>query len=548
MNKSGLKTLLMYVSFITTISVLNGCDITNPTDGLAIIVATIQRETTVSVNISDHNGINIKSPLEVKFAGMDSAKIIDEVNNKILSRSTTNGTLTFSVDDKTNITEANPVNLILKLHSVNKDYLDVEYPVTLTQIGIQRLYFKMAALNALVAEGIDQVINAPTTGTADPNSGIVTAPVNLTSTSGTTVSIPTGAVLKDNTGTALSGKISVSVTTFTPQASSLFSKQEIVYNKITFIPFTQFSVKITDQNGRTATTFGNASSKVSIPVAGVKNPATSNYFRSGDTVNFFYLNSTGGTSPLGASIVREKMLRLNKINLPGVYTIQSTLSADVDLNSNDGAGSIIYAGTSIGESSPGQRYMFNFGSNWNNNDTDIELVVNYSYGAQEVFSIKHDTLSLPSNKIISSAFVRIAGTPIKVAENNSIAIGNNLLPVSFAAVTYFDVFVQGKCPNENPTNPRRINPSIYVAITRSDGVSFGGVELKEGRCGTYLSDGSYILSATYQGKDYSASAVLANHTVTIEENDKIAPMENTPAPTADKVCIWYYIITNEACK
>ncbi|MGE5400467.1 MAG: hypothetical protein ACM3S2_08695 [Ignavibacteriales bacterium] len=239
--------------FALTVSSLltTSCDIKNPTEGLMVIANTIARQTTVVVNISDPDGLNISSPITVKFAGPDSAKVIDEVNNKITMRSTTDGSFAFSIKDGTVISESSPVRLVLQCRANNNDYLDVDCPVILNSTGSQSIYVKMIKKTALKDAGVEQV-STTTGGTTNSTTGAVLTPVTVSTPSGTQVTIPTGSVLKDASGNPLTGQINVSVTTYSQRAVSLLPSHNVTLNNSSMRSAMSFAVEVSDQNGRTA--------------------------------------------------------------------------------------------------------------------------------------------------------------------------------------------------------------------------------------------------------------------------------------------------------
>ncbi|MGE5499222.1 MAG: hypothetical protein ACM3Q2_14160, partial [Syntrophothermus sp.] len=98
--------------------------------------------------------------------------------------------------------------------------------------------------------------------------------------------------------------------------------------------------------------------------------------------------------------------------------------------------------------------------------------------------------ALINNGIFDASRFTIA--PIRFGKNSGADDGVLNLPVTYEGLKYFDVYVQGKCPNDNT---KLINPSIDVSVFK-DGISYGQVQLVSGRGGTYLKDdGTYSLSA-----------------------------------------------------
>lgn len=538
MNK---KILFLLASLLTPgllLFVFTSCNITNPTDGLAVIVSTIERQTLVGVNISDPDGVNIKSSLNIKFTGQDSSKVIDEVNNKLTSISTSDGNLVFAIKDGTVISESAPVKLVLQIRSASKEYMDIDYPVTLTHSGNQTFYIKMIKMNALSASGIEQVKNSPTAGTADA-SGKVTTPVTVTTASGTSLTVPQGNILKDNNGNPLSGKISVSLTTYSPQAASILPAGKLTMNNKTYTSVSGFSLQLSDQNGKLAASTGSTTSNLSIPFNNLMNPSTNQPFKAGDKLEVIYLDKNGNPQIAGQVTVQSR----------STFALSKTATDDwvtfiinfLNLTPEQVCWIIAEC--------PRRTVSFDFGNNWNLNGIPLVLEISnfISYVPKESFSLTGRNMSVGVRFLDQQAVVKIAGSNIEVSNKLTNISDNNSLPVSFSGMTYYDIFVQGKCPSETPTNPKRINPNIYISVTRNDGVSFGWIQLKDGRGGAYLPDGTYTVSATYKGKSYNTTVTVNRNSVNVASNENVQARTDAPAAPSGTLRLWYYIITPEAC-
>lgn len=545
MNKRIITVFALFALCISMVFVYTSCDIKNPTEGLAVIVSTIERQTLIGVNISDPNGINVTSKLNVQFTGKDADKVIDEVNNKMTAVATSNGNFVFAIKDGTVITESAPVKLVLQIRSANKDYLDVDYPVTLTKTGNLTFNVKMVKTSAASSAGVDQS-KTNNAGTTD-QTGKVTTPVSVTTTSGTTVTIPQGTVLKDNSGNPLTGNLSVSMTTYTPQASTLLPTSTIKVNNQSYSSVMGFSMQVTDQTGKVASSVGGSNSGVLVPMNNATNPSTNQSFKAGDKLDIIYMDENGSPQVAGQATVQAKSSpALRKIAPENFYkTAADNLYLVVNILFRAG---VLYNFSVSYTPSP---VSFDFGENWLQSRVLLELVLSRASDNKvtDTWTIWSRNLQVDLKSGNDKAVVKIAGSPIEVSPKleNISTTSLNSMPVSFQGLTYYDIFVQGKCPNETPTNPKRINPNIYISITRNDGVSFGWIQLSDGRGGTYLTDGTYTVSATYKGVSYSATAVVSNGSVNIRSEGNVQARTDTPANTQGTVHLWYYIITEEAC-
>ena len=197
---------------------ISGCQINDPTKDLKVIVNTVTRDNTVSVTLNDvKTGGVAASIVKVEIQGADAGKVTDEVNNTVTSFTVNHGFFTFAIRNGTSITAASPVNLMLKITSAG--YVDVTYPITITKTGPQVVVVNMVKKTDMAAAGIEQT-STPTAVSSD-NTGKTTAPIAVQTTAGSQVTIPQGTILKDASGSALTGKLTVATTVFYPKAAAL---------------------------------------------------------------------------------------------------------------------------------------------------------------------------------------------------------------------------------------------------------------------------------------------------------------------------------------
>ena len=267
----------------------SGCEINDPTKDLKVIVKTISRDNTVSVTLNDVvTGGVASSIVKVEIQGQDAGKVTDEVNNKLTSITVNYGFLTFAIQNGTTISAASPVKLILKITSAA--YLDVNYPITITSGGAQAFGVSMVKKADMATAGIEQT-STPTTVSSD-NTGKTTAPIAVQTAAGTQVTIPQGTTLKDASGNALTGKISVATTVYYPQAAALIPQAAVSANGVSSYPMLSLSVAVTDQSGKVASLLAGSTF---VPVANtLKNPATGAPFIQGDKLKLGYTDPVTG--------------------------------------------------------------------------------------------------------------------------------------------------------------------------------------------------------------------------------------------------------------
>lgn len=538
---------IAFAIFALTVSSLfiTSCDIKNPTEGLMVIANTIARQTTVVVNISDPNGLNVNSPITVKFAGPDSAKVIDEVNNKITMRSTTDGNFTFSIKDGTVISESNPVKLVLKCRANNDDYLDVDCPVVIKSTGSQSVYVKMIKKTALKDAGVEQV-STTTSGTTNSNTGAVVTPVTMSTPSGTQVTIPTGSVLKDASGNPLTGQINVSVTTYSQKAVNLLPAHNVTINNNSLASAMSFDIQVTDQSGRTAASLGNTNTQVTLPLGSTINPSTGNSFQAGEEAEFYFIDANGNPRSLGKTTVSAPvsagfMHKYSVSSLTGnSVTLDFSKVTDPTIRAALANGCQIYLAAAIKNL---KLYSFTFPGYSTGMNLELRITYNFGPGAvvDEVSPITEQTISVPLLMGLpgTKAVAIIKGTPMAASASVDLGTGTGpyTLPITFPGLKYFDIRVVARKPGDLK---QHVNPDqVTVNITKS-GVSYGAVTLSQGQAGVYLQDNStYHLSADYKGR-HEADVTISNGNVSFKSSPEITAM-----PDAGPYKIYYYIDSQE---
>ncbi|MGE5499038.1 MAG: hypothetical protein ACM3Q2_13235 [Syntrophothermus sp.] len=525
-----------------------GCDIKSPTEGLPIIVKTIARQTTVSVNITDASGAIITAPLVAKFTGRDADKVIDEVNLAITQQSTTSGSLLFCIKDNVQISSSSPVTLLLKISSANNDYLAVSYPVTITSTGYSQISVKMVPMTQLQSKGIDNVVKAGA-GTASA-SGAVTSPVSITTNSGSVVTIPAGSVLKDASGSPLSGSLTVNTTIYSAGASSLIPVSRTMPDNSMFYPLAAASVQVTDASGRSASQSSGTPASVFVPAGNAVNPLTGAPYQAGDKAEVYTADAQG--------------------NLTKVADVTASSGSP---SMSAGRGGVFTDGTAAGLGFPSplslnqQSFLGNFvrpaappHGTWNFTTSGFTSAYQGTFKFYVVQNGQLTALSQTSNSYLN---FRTTGLPAGV-DTVAICYGNTKLELAPRAViaadakngtttfdlssinlTTYTVFIQGKCPSESPSNPKRISPTITVHMAKG-GMYMGDLNIEDGYGVVMLPKGLYTMSATYKGTTYSVNVTVDGSSVDIGTSSNVEKMKFL-TQSGDTVLIGYYIITTEAC-
>ena len=530
----------------------SGCEINDPTKDLKVIVKTISRDNTVSVTLNDVvTGGVASSIVKVEIQGQDAGKVTDEVNNKLTSITVNYGFLTFAIQNGTTISAASPVKLILKITSAA--YLDVNYPITITSGGAQAFGVSMVKKADMATAGIEQT-STPTTVSSD-NTGKTTAPIGVQTTSGSQITIPQGTILKDASGSALTGKLTVSTTVFYPKASVLIPQGVVTTGTTSSVTLLSASVTVTDPSGKVASPAG---SQIFIPVDNTfKNPLTGASFVLGDKLKMGYTDpATGLLVQTGeAQYVSVPSLKISNsvkqvaLNLIGFFTA-------IPLNIHIPIGNSLNFFQEYQSTSATITLGASFNT-WDFTRAPIELVVRdqfVPYGVVgNVYSVREIgySLSLPFLQYLSFskvAYLRIPGNDdVRLSAIKNIGANSNVMEYAAPAnVRIYDVLVKGKCPNDGT---KEIIPRGTVVTVYDEGgnVIMGNITLNNtGEARLFLQKaGKYTVRSSYNGVDYEATLTVdANGVPVISGADiQVIRVDATVSP----IVLQYYLLTTDAC-
>ncbi len=530
------------------IVVISGCQINDPTKDLKVIVNTVMRDNTVSVTLNDvMTGGVATSIVTVEIQGADAGKVTDEVNTKVTSFTVNHGFFTFAIQNGASITAASPVNLMLKITSAG--YVDITYPVTITSTGPQVVVVNMVKKTDMAAAGIEQA-TIPTAVTSD-NTGKTTAPIAVLTAMGSQIAIPQGTVLKDASGSALTGKLTVASTVYYPQAAGLIPQGRVSASTTIVYPILSAYVSVTDASGKVASTTGGT---VFVPVdMTYKNPVTGAPFALGDKLQ------QGYTDPVTGQVVvtgetQYTTTTLPKTSNPGKYF---GIKPGIIIESNsDIMHGIVTPVTAWPQSqktiSAGVELGKSF-KNWDFSMSPIELV--YGVGLPSLDRAMYSTLtayeqsvSIECPPFTTKAYLRVPG-------NDSLRLSDVVVlhpvsnPIEYKApanVRTYDVKVVGKCPNN--TLMWIIPRGTTITVYDSTGTKImSAITLNEfGKARLYLEKaGKYIVRSTYNKKDYEATlAVDANGVPAISgASVEVIKVDASVTP----IVLQYYLLTTEAC-
>ncbi len=536
------------------IVVISGCQINDPTKDLKVIVNTIIRDNTVSVTLNDViTGGVATSIVTVEIQGADAGKVTDEVNTKVTSFTVNYGFFTFAIQNGTSITAASPVKLMLKITSAG--YVDITYPITITSTGPKIFTLNMVKKADMAAAGIEQA-TIPTAVTSD-NTGKTTAPIAVQTAMGSQITIAQGTILKDASGSALTGKLTVASTVYYPQASGLIPQGRASASKTIAYPILSASVTVTDALGKVASPTGGT---IFVPVdTTYKNPVTGVPFALGDKLQLGYTDPVTGQVVVTGETQYTRPT-LSKISNSVKYIPYTGFPCLISVNSMPGLG---VAAIYISVPTEGSIVL---GTSFRNRDfsgAPIELVYGIGYPAVgpmvkwvptsaincAVFSAVESSYG-PFEFTVGStrAYFRIPGNDaIRLSNDVELKAGINTIEYTApASVRIYDVQVIGQCPNNNLMEIVPVGTVITVYDATGTKI-LNTITLSEtGEARLYLEKaGKYIVRSKYNNKYYEASLVVDANGVPVISGPsvQVIRVDATVSPIVLKYCL----MTTDAC-
>lgn len=274
MTNKGIKIIKYGVALflVSTLLYLPGCDITDPTEGLKVILNTKERNTMVSFVILDSKtnmpiGINTNTDIKLTVTGKDSDKIIDLLNRSKTEFSVPKGHITFAIRDEITPSQSNPIEFTVVIEA--DGYITTSTPVSISSTKGNPFRIYMASKTDLPTgvSGKDKAQAGSVDGTGRTIGEIVLETDRDVRTNTTMqITIKPGTLITDANGTPLSGNLEASFFHFnnmddaslqsfpggfSAQVTNQNNQQESVY----FTTGGFASIQITDQSGRRARNF-----------------------------------------------------------------------------------------------------------------------------------------------------------------------------------------------------------------------------------------------------------------------------------------------------
>lgn len=305
-NKIKFVSAIIIVALFAVI--YTSCDITNPTQNIAVIFNTLSLNTTASVNFIDaatnqQIGANTPQVVNISFTGPDTNEIVTLREEPISSTSTNFGVINFGVKPDITPTPQNPVRVTLVVSSAG--YVTTSYPVVFQSTGSRSMSVSMISVsNPPQGTTTSTPTSVPTSGNGTTSSTVNVQTQTSSSTSGNaSLSIPSGTTLSDANGNPVTGNLSATVTYSSGQNVSSSSSLPTGLS-VSFVdssknqsqgyvqPVSVASFTITNQNGQVVHQLSQpVQLSLSVP-NGTINPTTNAAIKNGDIVPIYSYDET----------------------------------------------------------------------------------------------------------------------------------------------------------------------------------------------------------------------------------------------------------------
>jgi len=199
--------------------VYSSCDITNPTQNIAVIFNTLSIKTNASVNFVDAaTGVQIGTSsqsvlVNVNFTGPGASQIVSSLDVPETSTSTNFGVTTFGVNDNFTPSAQNPVQVTIVASS--SGYQTTSLPILIQSTGNTSYTISMVKISAPPAGSSTGQTSTPVqTNSSGQTASSINVQTNVEPTShgSATLSVPTGTGITDASGQPLSGSLTATVT------------------------------------------------------------------------------------------------------------------------------------------------------------------------------------------------------------------------------------------------------------------------------------------------------------------------------------------------
>lgn len=208
-----IKGLIVAMLFSVIFS-LYGCDITDPLEGIKVILDTRERETTVSVIFRDAAtnepiGFSNGETVTITFTGPDSDQFIDLLNRDRSEFESRRGFVSFAIRDGRTPSLNNPIEVVALVSSSSGNFLPTSQRLFISSTGSNAVEIQMVNRQGLpqgVNGGATDALTAVTPDAGTANEVLINRD-QLGAQTPLLLSIPEGTRFFNASGTAVSGTL-----------------------------------------------------------------------------------------------------------------------------------------------------------------------------------------------------------------------------------------------------------------------------------------------------------------------------------------------------
>jgi len=286
---------------------LTGCTITDPSTDLAVRITMPASGAVIGGQIKDSFGRMVSSEVTLTLSGPDAGHIVDLMNERVTTLTTTSGFVVMAVNDTIPVSAEDPV--VFTLTASADGYFTASKQITVDRT--EGISFQLRLLSQDIAS-LPDGLEGDQEETSTDGSGATTAPVTLSpppnETSGTTASveIPAGTRFLDGNGNPIIGNVTLQVTLGDLRSDTLGRADEYtpggrdntnVTDSTVISPISFFILSGQDASGNQVAGFDPFPGVTMQIPGGTFNPNTGANYVAGDAVFLYNRNGTGNLVP-----------------------------------------------------------------------------------------------------------------------------------------------------------------------------------------------------------------------------------------------------------
>lgn len=508
--KTHIKLYLLLTVAVALSIIISSCEITNPISGLELRLNTMTRESTVTLYLYDAETYQtINEEVIVKFKGESAVYITDIISNPTSELKTDKGFLDFCISDSKEISRENPVTIIVEILSGSYHKVTTSFKVQ-NEGNISKSVF---LLNLSTPKNDTKPENT-TLGEADEN-GTMNKSIKLSTSSGTSLEISAGSVVKDNSGQPLTGELraTLSVIPVNDRNINTYSINQAFSGDLYFAPIYMLSIQILDKLNNSAHIINTTTGmRLILPLEKNANNANSGSgYKEGDEIDILITDEiTGELFKIGNGVIEIDNYEISSAGL----VIRADINADKIILDNNFLIGNLYRTCDAGISID-QHILFNSFEVFKNgtyigNATTTEFISESGYVIEGY--VENDIISVRLNAVMSDAN---SGKDIFTGQLYC-GINQVAFNIENMSEAEFTLNVLGVCDEINPNDPDAIRKVIYPSATftyrKIDGDNIYPMmqaSLVNGTCVVSgVEPGNYLIHAVYKNHEASATVAL----------------------------------------